>query len=310
MLRDSFPHLRTYNSGSGQWRFIAGLLALLIVFCSFLPGPSYAKGRMLYGFYIPDKVIEEKVHARMLKDLEQHPLTSPKDNYIVTIERPRQVTDHSFEFLAFVVLLGVIGIFRLANPTYLGNLFKAFRNPSLSTRQLKEQLRQDSPASLLMDLLFCISFGFYLYYALYHLHKGQILPAYPRWLIVTSLSILFIVIYILRFFFLKCTGWLFNIKDITDSYSFNLFLINKVLGLALIPFTIILALGEGQWVQTSLFLSLLVIAILFLNRYLRSGATFGHFLKFSKFHFFMYLCASEILPFAVLMKLVSSWLIS
>jgi uncharacterized membrane protein len=161
-----------------------------------------------------------------------------------------------------------------------------------------------------MDLIFCISLGLYLYYAINHIHNQKALSDYPVIVVILALILLLVVVYAVRFMFLKFTGWVFNISEITDNYTFNVFLINKILGIAIIPFTVILAFGTGQWVQASLFLSFVVIAILFLNRYVRSGVVFGYFIKFSKFHFFMYLCASELLPLAVLMKLVNQWLIS
>lgn len=222
----------------------------------------------------------------------------------------RKGADPSSDFLMILLLLIFLGIFRLTNPAYLRNLFRAFRNPTLSTRQLKEQLRQDSPASLAMDLLFCISMGLYVYFTLEHIHNNNFILNYPVIVVILGFILLFIVVYIVRYLFLKFTGWVFNISEITDNYTFNVFLINKILGIVLIPFTVILAFGQGQWVQASLFLSFIVIGILFLNRYLRSGVVFGYFIKFSKFHFFMYLCASEILPLAVLMKLVNQWIIS
>ncbi len=286
------------------------LYIAIIIFLGSLGIAADATAKMLYGFYIPEKVLEQKLKTKLAADAQLHPLTASKENYIVAIEKKHPFQDHSLEFTVFVCLLSVIGIFRLANPSYLSNLFRAFRNPSLSTRQLKEQLRLDSPASIVMDVIFCISFGLYLYFLLGHIHNKNWITSYPAGFILFGFILLFILIYAIRFLFLKFTGWVFHIREITDSYTFNIFLINKILGLALVPFTIILAFGEGQWVQASLFVSLLVTALLFLNRYLRSGATFGHFLKFSKFHFFMYLCASEILPFAVLLKLVNVWLIS
>lgn len=284
----------------------------LLLFFSLLTAGT-AQARMLYGYNIPENVLEAKTQAWVQKDIQQHILLKPKAHYIDVRVKRHIFHDRSADFLLIILLVSVLGIFRAVNPSYFRNLFRAFRNPSLSTRQLKEQLRQDSPASLLMDLIFSFSLGLYLYYALEHIHDGSAilftpLPTYIS--IILKFTLLFILIYVVRFLFLKFTGWVFNISEITDNYTFNVFLINKILGIVIIPFTIILAFGEGQWVQASLFLSFVVIAILFLNRYLRSGVVFGYFIKFSKFHFFMYLCASELLPLAVLMKLVSQWLVS
>jgi hypothetical protein len=174
----------------------------------------------------------------------------------------------------------------------------------LSARQLKDQISQNSAAGLAMDLVFCISMALYLYYVIAHLQHNNFTSKYPDGIILLAVLLLFSSIYVIRYLFLKFTGWVFNISEITDNYTFNVFLINKIMGILIIPFTVVLAFGQGAWVQVTLFLSLVFIAILFLNRYLRSGVVFGYFIKFRKFHFFMYLCASELLPLAVLMKVI------
>lgn len=286
-------------------RYFYSLLLLLLTLLPF----DGVQARMLYGYNIPENVVAAKAKEQLRQDMAKHPLLRAKPRVDARI-RTHTFKDRSTDFLMILVLITFIGIFRLANPSYMRNLFRAFRNPTLSTRQLKEQLRQDSAASLTVDLIFCISMGLYLYFALNHIHNKKIILEYPLIVILLGFILLFVVIYVVRFLFLKFTGWVFNISEITDNYTFNVFLINKVLGLVIIPFTVILAFGQGQWVQASLFLSFLVIAILFINRYLRSGVVFGYFIKFSRFHFFMYLCASELLPLAVLMKLVNQWLIS
>jgi len=283
-------------------------IILFLLFSFGMPATT-THGRMLYGYYIKDEVVKARTKDSVKAQLARHPIVAEKKRVDLRIY-PHEFKDKSFDFLVILLLIGFIGVFRLANPSYFRNLFRAFRNPTLSTRQLKEQLRQDSPASLAMDLIFCISMGLYLYFTIAHVHNQPILPRWPLALTILLLILLLVVVYMVRFMFLKFTGWVFNISEITDNYTFNVFLINKILGIAIIPFTVILAFGNGQWVQASLLLSFVLIAILFLNRYLRSGVVFGYFIKFSKFHFFMYLCASELLPLAVLMKVVNQWLIS
>lgn len=287
-------------------RYLYSLFLLLSFALISLP----AKSRVLYGYNIPETTIDAKARQQLKSDLFVNHLLTKAHKTTNDIQKERPYKDKSGDFLLLLLLVAVVGIFRFSNPTYFRNLFKAFRNQTLSTRQLKEQLKQDSAAGLVMDLIFCFSIGLYLFYAIEHLHRSKILTLYAPFIIIPGLVLLFIAIYLFRFLFLRFTGWVFNISEITDNYTFNVFLINKVMGILIIPFTVILAFGEGPWVQVTLFLSLVLIGILFLNRYLRSGVVFGYFIKFSKFHFFMYLCASELLPIAILVKLLSHWFIS
>lgn len=287
-------------------RYLYSLFFIVVFSLISIPSQS----RVLYGYNIPETILDAKAKEQLRNDmLKQHPLLKAT-RITRNIEKPHPFKDKTGDFLVLLTLVSVVGVFRVSNPTYFRNLFRAFRNQTLSTRQLKDQLRQNSAAGLVMDFIFCISIGLYLYYVIAHLKQGAILFEYAPFIVILGFILLFLSIYLVRYLFLRFTGWVFNISEITDNYTFNVFLINKVMGILIIPFTVVLAFGEGPWVQVTLFLSLILIGILFLNRYLRSGVVFGYFIKFSKFHFFMYLCASELLPIAILVKLLSHWFIS
>ena len=74
--------------------------------------------------------------------------------------------------------------------------------------------------------------------------------------------------------------------------------------MVLLPFVLLIAFAAPVYAGPALVVSGVLIALLFVSRYIRSWQVFGSFFQFSKFHFFTYLCASEILPLAVLMKLL------
>ena len=112
------------------------------------------------------------------------------------------------------------------------------------------------------------------------------------------------MIYIIKYAAVRFSGWAFRVEGITEHYLFNVFLINKVLSVALLPFIIVLAFADRNVAQQVVIVSFVTAGALMLNRYFRSWKVFGSFFQYSRFHFFMYLCASELLPLAVLMKLL------
>lgn len=280
------------------------LTALLLT----LPNPG-CQARMLYGFLIPEDMLG-KAAAQQFNQLFTTAAASNTSNYVVAIEKPHVYNDHTVEFFSLLFLVAIIAIFRQSNPVYFRNLFRAFRNPTLSARQLREPLEQNNIANLLLDLFFSVSLGCYIYFALNHLIGLQQITTYGQPIIIGLFILSIIGIYMARFLFLKFTGWAFDIQETMSHYSFNIFLVNKVLGIILLPFNFILAFGQGTWVQVALFISLIIIAILLANRYIRSGNTFRYFLTYSKLHFFLYLCASEILPLVLLIKLFNQWIIT
>jgi hypothetical protein len=111
-------------------------------------------------------------------------------------------------------------------------------------------------------------------------------------------------VYSLKLIILKSAGFLFGVDREMVSYIFNVFLINNVSGIVLLPIIALLAFGgwlSGPWLIT---VALTLLLIAFIYRLFRAitigmGSPF-----FSPFYLFLYLCALEIAPLAVLLKFV------
>lgn len=252
------------------------------------------------GVSIPEHVLQQKAEEDGLR----HPLLVHKDDYFNSIEIPHDFHPRNQDFVLSLVLIAFVAVFRFTNPGYFRNLFLAFRNATLSSRQLKDRLEQDYRSSILLNAFFCFSAALFIVQVIGYLNVFPRSDNYSSGIIIAAVMIGLVIIYLGRFLFLKLAGWLFQIPEMTDNYSFHIFLLNKIIGIVLIPFTLILAFGEGQWVQVSLLIAFVMLCFLIIYRYVRSRKLFQYFLKFSKFHFFLYLCASEILPIAILIKLL------
>jgi hypothetical protein len=231
-----------------------------------------------------------------------HPMLATK-NVISDIELPHQMQSQTADFYLLLLLCLLLGLIRFMDTRYFLNLWRAFWNPTLSNRQLKDQLLGSGLPNILMNIFFTFSGGAYIYYIVRFFvphHSGVIPPSLLIIMLITGTGI----IYFAKYMAVRFSGWAFRVEGITEHYLFNVFLINKVLGVTLIPFIIVLAFADRQWAQQVVVISFIVSGILLLNRYIRSWQLFGSFFQYSKFHFFMYLCASELLPLAILMKLL------
>lgn len=219
-----------------------------------------------------------------------------------SLERPRASGNRTIDFYLVLGLCLLLGLIRFLDPHYFMILIRSFRNPT-SSRHFKEQIQAATIPNFLMNVFFAVIVGAYIYYA------GRILasrlsnafdgPLMLLWLIGGILAI-----YLGKYFVIRFSGWAFRVETITEQYLFNVFLINKIIGISLLPFVVLIAFAGAEWVNTLIVMSLLVIGLLLFNRYARSWQVFGSFFQYSKFHFFTYLCASEILPMAILVKLL------
>ncbi|HJT75380.1 MAG TPA: DUF4271 domain-containing protein [Chitinophaga sp.] len=201
--------------------------------------------------------------------------------------------------MAGTVLL--LGIIRMSYMKYFSDLFKAFMNPTLSQRQLKDQLSQSPFPNFLLNSFFVISLALYLYLLMY---RQQYIPGNTAWMAIPGLIVLVAVVYGVKYVMLRFCGWLFGSSELADAYIFILYLINKVLGVLLVPFLVILAFCQPGIAKAFIYISVFFIVLLVAYRYIRSYSVVKQYLSFSRLHFFLYLCAFEVAPVLIITKVL------
>lgn len=213
--------------------------------------------------------------------------------------------NNDYLFYLMVTLVLILAFFRYFYSRYFSNLFRVFFNTSLRQSQLTDQLLQAKLPSLLFNIFFIISGGIYVYLLLEHYNlvgQGNV------WVLIFSSVILLAGIYIVKYCTLKFTGWITGLKDATNIYIFIVFLINKIIGIFLVPFIIILSFSDVAIARVALLVSLMSIAIFLILRFFRTYGLLQNQLKISRFHFFLYITGVELLPLLLLYKGVMIYL--
>lgn len=229
------------------------------------------------------------------------PLTQ-KPVFMISSFRERRTLDDMFYLLMGVVLL--LAFIRAVFPRYFKNLFILFLQTSLRQKQTKDQLLQDNLGSLFVNLLFIITTS--IYGALVIRNKEWL--DYPFWHIVFFGAALLTVVYFGKFVFLRFSGWVFNSREAAVNYTFTVFLVNKVLGILLVPFLFLMAFAKPGLKEVALTVSVGLLVLLLFYRYVISFVTIRNTLKVNPLHFFLYLCAVEILPLMLLYKLMADYI--
>ena len=212
-------------------------------------------------------------------------------------EKKRVPKDRLFYLVSLIVLF--LAFLRFVYTRYFNNLFSFFFNASLRQSQLIEQLLQAKLQSLLFNLLFIFSGGLYIYLLLMNKHWVDNLDF---WQILAYCTLSLGLLYLIKFFTIKFTGWITGLKEVTNNYVFIVFLFNKVIGIFLLPFIVIIAFSMPVLANSAVIISLLLVGILFLLRFLRSYALLPNQLKVSGFHFILYIIGVEILPVLIVYK--------
>lgn len=222
--------------------------------------------------------------------------------YMLMEEKVPDNKDALFYLLCGIVFL--IALFKVLFPKYFNNTFTLFFQTSFRQRHTKDQMMQYNLASLIMNFLFLVSGSIYIHQLAWQLKLVQV----NFWPLLLYCFILLTSVYVGKYLFLSFIGWIFNAASAVKSYVFIVFTVNKILGIILIPFTLLMAFSSGSFLQVVVTSSLLMAAILFVYRYVVSLGTLRRDVKVNAFHFFLYLCSVEMLPILILYKVLFNFI--
>jgi Domain of unknown function (DUF4271) len=208
--------------------------------------------------------------------------------------------DESYFYL-ILSLFFMLGITRTLFSKYFNTLFRVFFNTSLRQNQLTDQLEQSKLPSLLFNIFFVLAAGLYIYFLIQY---------FTFTLGKSNWALLFVIIasvatsYTVKYISLKFIGWVTNFQSEAKTYIFIIFLLNKVIGILLLPFIAIMAFSNYKTISYAVLFSIIGLSIVLVVRFFRSYSLLQSKLKVSRFHFFMYIIAIEVLPLILIYKVV------
>ena len=216
----------------------------------------------------------------------------------------RQVTGRERLFYFLVLLFIIFAILRRAFPKYFGDLFRLFFRTTLKQRQIREQLMQTPLPSILLNGFFILSAGLYIGFLFQFFNVD---PAGNFWLLYLYCCAALTAIYFIKFLVLKFLGWLFNVPVAANAYVFVVFIINKMIGILLLPFLLLLAFSEGDIYMASMSLSWCLVGGLLIYRFILAYGALRNQVKLNIFHFLLYLAAFEVVPVLLIYKALVSY---
>jgi len=101
-------------------------------------------------------------------------------------------------------------------------------------------------------------------------------------------------VYLVKYLALKFIGWATNTSAETNIYIFVVFLINKIAGVSLLAFSVIICFSA--------------MGILFLVRYVRAYSLLQQRLHLNLLHFLGYILSLELLPVLLVYKMIVYYL--
>ncbi|MGE5355348.1 MAG: DUF4271 domain-containing protein [Deltaproteobacteria bacterium] len=123
----------------------------------------------------------------------------------------------------------------------------------------------------------------------------------------SSLLLMICLIYAFKHLMIYIFEMIFTSLKGIRFYSFSVMIFNIILGLALIPVNAFAAFSPGTVAEVFIVAGVVLLIIFYTFRLFRGFLSTYNYFVISIFHFFIYLCAFEIIPLLILYKVVVSF---
>jgi Domain of unknown function (DUF4271) len=238
--------------------------------------------------------------------LSSNKFINVKGPAVFLVAEKRQVQGKEFIFYTLCSIVFILALFKTFYRAYFNNLFRVFFNTSIRQTQLTDQLLQAKLPSFILNIFFAITTGFYVWLLFKNYHPPRFINSQlllPVCIIATG------ILYIVKYSILKFIGWMSGMQPAADNYIFVIFLVNKIVGIILVPFIIILSFAAPPWMSNTTIFSLLVLGLFFLSRYFKTYGVLENKLPLEPFHFVIYITALEIVPLFLIYKAAVDYLV-
>lgn len=205
-------------------------------------------------------------------------------------------------FPILMVILAVFTWLRLFYSRHFGQMLSSVFNTNLAQQIVRDENILVQRATVYLSLLYYLIAALFLYVLSLHVgwDLGFIGKGFPRFLFFT---IVVSAVYAIKFLVLKFCGWLFDLDRELTIYLFNIFIINNVVGMLIFPAIVVLAFQPfvaGDWIWKS---CLVLTGFFYVFRLFR-GVQIGISTPgASPLYLFFYLCALELAPMLVLLRI-------
>jgi len=202
-------------------------------------------------------------------------------------------------FIYLFLLLGFFAWIRM----YYGNILtltaQASVNFQVANRMFNDNSLLQNQLDRILYLFYFLSMGFLLYYVEL---KIELTPyGLHGWLLFLFNLALLSGVFLGRIFMLNIAGIVFKRSRILREYLYNIFIFNKLTGMAILPLLFLLVYTRGILQELFFWLTLVTVCCIFLMRLFR-GMEFSYRKEVLIFYMFLYLCALEIAPLVLLYR--------
>ncbi|MCB9446754.1 MAG: DUF4271 domain-containing protein [Flavobacteriales bacterium] len=198
-----------------------------------------------------------------------------------------------------VIIVAWVRAFHQKGVRFLINTFVTTRGTHQSMLDENVMMKK---ASVFLNLLFAFSMSMFMYLVLWDgtIHIAGWQGGFRGFIQILSILA---AVYVLKLAVIRLIGWVFDIRQASQDYAFNVFLWQKGIGVLLLPLVVLMAYLPLKNYNLLVYIGLSIVLILWVVRVFRGYQVAGSVFGFSRFHLILYLCTLEILPLIVGLRL-------
>ncbi len=255
----------------------------------YLSDDSLRLDSTILGISQPDEPVQSVFQSHTLKPQDKEPL---EHNY----------TNIDWISVHFMLLLGLLAWVRINYHKRLFQIAKSFVAPRYLNQLAREGNIFRERIVIPLFVIYLISFSMLLYLLLKNFSDFH-LEGYSSFQLFSIILLIVLILWFLKNILVHFIGITFKNELILQDYMLTNFVFDLISGLFLFP---VLAISVYISSKEILLAALVFWLLVFVFRIARELFTGLSYTKFSLFNRFLYLCALEIIPILIFIKLVMS----
>lgn len=200
-----------------------------------------------------------------------------------------------------IALFLVLAIIRLSYPAQTQVMFQGFYNNRVLAQVSKEDSLFNSWPFIFLYLLFGFTIGMFLFLVSKFTRLGGVTEGINLY-VAFSVSVL--ILFTIKIITVRFLGFLFDISRLVREYVSILYLSYFNAALLFLPVVLIMALSPRTLAKYYIIFAFVMLVGIFILQFLRASGSIFKTYSLSKFYLILYLCALEIGPILILIKVL------
>ena len=196
-----------------------------------------------------------------------------------------------------VLLTLIITLFR----SYIGQVMQALTDDSVLASLFRMRNSVHLVQSIVLNVFFILSLGVFAFLLFDYWER---IPVGRPWAMFLRCLLIVGAIWLSKQVILRLIRWVFPVGKMADRYLFLIDIMNKAIGILLVPLSLLVAFGDATVAYYALWATLVVLVLIYAYRSAKGLIISSGSIASYPFHYIMYLCAIEIAPVVILVKLL------